>query len=38
MREGWREAFEAMQELREDSELLEDLGPNEFDDVEWEWP
>ncbi len=38
VREGWRKAFEAMHESREDSELLEDLGPNEFDDLEWEWP
>ena len=38
VREGWREAFEAMHESREEPELLEDLGPNEFDDLEWEWP
>ena len=38
VREGWREAFEAMREAGEDTLLLEDLGASSFDDEEWEWP
>ena len=37
VRQGWREASEAMHESREDSDMLENLGSNEFDELAWEW-
>ena len=35
-RQGWKEAFAAARSAASD-ELLLDIGPNEFDESEWEW-
>ena len=37
VRADWEEAFAAMAEAGEDL-LLDDFGPNEFDETEWQWP
>ncbi len=37
VRQGWKEAFQAMHAAGDDRLLLDDAPPNRFDQEEWEW-